>query len=77
MASTKGRVQIKMPSMPRMPSICPVDIFVPRSLGIFILNTRHFYTYKYDQYYEHISTYVKLPSEEKCMFYTEHRHQKI
>ena len=26
-----------MPSMPRMPSICPVDIFVPRSLGIFIV----------------------------------------
>ena len=52
--SSLGRVQIKMPSMPRMPSICPVDIFVPRSLGIFILNTRHFYAYKYDQYYEHI-----------------------
>ena len=47
-------VQIKMPSMHRMPSICPVDIFVPRSLGIFILNTRHFYAYNYDQYYEHI-----------------------
>ena len=30
-------VQIKMPSMPTMPSICPVDIFVPRSLGIFIV----------------------------------------
>ena len=48
----KYGVQIKMPSMPTMPSICPVDIFIPRSLGIFILNTRHFYTYKYDQYYE-------------------------
>ena len=26
-----------MPSMPRMPSICPVDNFIPRSLGIFIV----------------------------------------